>query len=94
VTDINEINVELSEILQRYVNECCKSDSDGKIDGFGAGCCKRRGGVAVAVWCFRWLRSPACAHVASGFVAPEMSVAIGDGIQGSGCCCVVHSTKS
>jgi hypothetical protein len=42
--DINEINVELSENSQRYVNECCESESDGKIDGFGAGCCKRRGG--------------------------------------------------
>jgi hypothetical protein len=37
---------------QRYVNECCESESDGKIDGFGAGCCKRRGVVAVAVWCY------------------------------------------
>jgi hypothetical protein len=44
---INEIYVELSENFQRYVNECCESESDGKIDGFGAGCCKRRGGVAV-----------------------------------------------
>jgi hypothetical protein len=42
----------------------------------------------------RWLRSPACARVASGFVTPEMSVVIGDGIQGSGCCCVVNSTTS
>jgi hypothetical protein len=42
----------------------------------------------------KWLRSPACARVVSGFVAPEMSVAIGDGIQGSGCCCVVYSTTS
>jgi hypothetical protein len=41
---INEINVELSENSLRYVNECCESESDGKIDGFGAGCCKRRGG--------------------------------------------------
>jgi hypothetical protein len=50
--DINEINVELSENFQRYVNECCESESDGKIDGFAAGYCKRRGGgVAVAVWC-------------------------------------------
>jgi hypothetical protein len=48
---INEINVELSENLRRYVNECCESKSDGKIDGFSAGSCKRRGGVAVAVWC-------------------------------------------
>jgi hypothetical protein len=43
-TDINEIYVELSGNSQRYVNECCESESDGKIDGFGAGCCKRRGG--------------------------------------------------
>jgi hypothetical protein len=50
-TKINEINVELSENSQRYVNECCESESDGKIDGFDAGCCKCRGGVAVAVWC-------------------------------------------
>jgi hypothetical protein len=47
-TKINEIKVELSGNSQRYVNECCESESDGKIDGFGAGCCKRRGGVAVA----------------------------------------------
>jgi hypothetical protein len=39
-----EINVELSGNSERYVNECCESESDGKIDGFGAGCCKRRGG--------------------------------------------------
>jgi hypothetical protein len=50
-TDINEINVELCENFQRYVNECCETETDGKIDGFGAGCCKRRGGVAIAVWC-------------------------------------------
>jgi hypothetical protein len=49
-TKINEIYVELSENSQRYVNECCESESDGKIDGFGAGCCKCSGGVAVAVW--------------------------------------------
>jgi hypothetical protein len=30
---INEINVELSGNSQRYVNECCESESDGKIDG-------------------------------------------------------------
>jgi hypothetical protein len=48
---INEINVELSGNSQRYINECCESESDGKIDGFGAGCCKRRGGIAVAMWC-------------------------------------------
>jgi hypothetical protein len=40
VTKINEINVELSGNSQRYVNECCESESDGKIDGFSAGCCK------------------------------------------------------
>jgi hypothetical protein len=50
-TKINEINVELSGNSQRYINECCESESDGKIDAFGAGCCKRRGGVAVAMWC-------------------------------------------
>jgi hypothetical protein len=44
VTDINEIYIELSGNSQRYVNECCESESDGNIDGFGAGCCKRRGG--------------------------------------------------
>jgi hypothetical protein len=38
VTKINEINVELSENFQRYVNESCESESDGKTDGFGAGC--------------------------------------------------------
>jgi hypothetical protein len=48
---INEINVELSGNSQRYVNECCESESDGIIDVFGAGCCKRRGGVAIAMWC-------------------------------------------
>jgi hypothetical protein len=49
--DINEINVELSETLQRYVNEYCTSEFDGKIDGFSAGCCKRRGGgVTIAVY--------------------------------------------
>jgi hypothetical protein len=47
--DINEIYVELSGNSQRYVNECCESESDGKIDGFVAGCCKCRGGVAVLV---------------------------------------------
>jgi hypothetical protein len=50
---INEINVELSKNFQRYVNACCESEFDGKIDGFAAGCCKCRGGVAVAVWCSR-----------------------------------------
>jgi hypothetical protein len=49
MTNINEINVELSENLQRYVNECCESESDGKIDGFAPGYCQRRGGVTVAV---------------------------------------------
>jgi hypothetical protein len=42
-TKINEIYVELSENLQRYINEYCESGSDGKIDGFGAGYCKREG---------------------------------------------------
>jgi hypothetical protein len=36
--DIKEINVEDSESFQRYVNECCESESDGKIDGFVPGC--------------------------------------------------------
>jgi hypothetical protein len=54
-TKINEINVELSENFQRYINECCESEFDGKSDGFGAGCCKRRGGgrrchVVCIVW--------------------------------------------
>jgi hypothetical protein len=48
-TKINEINVGLSGSSQRYVNECCESESDGKIDGFTTGYCKRRGGVTVAV---------------------------------------------
>jgi hypothetical protein len=38
VMKINEINVELSGNSQRYVNECCESESDGKFDGFGARC--------------------------------------------------------
>jgi hypothetical protein len=46
---INEINVELSGNSQRYVNKYCKSESDGKIDSFGAGCCKCRGGVTIAM---------------------------------------------
>jgi hypothetical protein len=37
---INEINVELSGNSQRYVNECCKSESNRKIDGVSAGYCK------------------------------------------------------
>jgi hypothetical protein len=53
-TEINEINVELSGNSQRYVNECCESESNGNIDGFSAGYCKRRGGVAVAMWCIVW----------------------------------------
>jgi hypothetical protein len=40
---INEINVDLSENFQRYIAECCESEYDGKIYGFGVGCCKRRG---------------------------------------------------
>jgi hypothetical protein len=43
-TKINEINVELSGNSQRYMNECCESEFDGKFDGFSAGCCKYRGG--------------------------------------------------
>jgi hypothetical protein len=50
-TNINEINVELSGNSQRYINECCESESHGRIDGFGACCCKHRGGVTVALWC-------------------------------------------
>jgi hypothetical protein len=47
---INEINVELSEKFQRYINECCESESNGTIHGFDAGCCKRRGGgFAIAM---------------------------------------------
>jgi hypothetical protein len=42
--DINEINVELSEHLQRYINEGCESEFDGIIDGFSTGYCKCRGG--------------------------------------------------
>jgi hypothetical protein len=49
-TKINDINLELSENFQRYVNECCESESDGKIDGFLAGCCKRRAGVAIKAY--------------------------------------------
>jgi hypothetical protein len=44
-------------------------------------------------WCRR-LRSLVCAQVALGFVTLEMSVVIGDRIQGSGCCCIVYSTMS
>jgi hypothetical protein len=51
--DINEINLDLSQNFQRYVNESCESESDGKLDAFSAGCCKCRGGVAVAMWCCR-----------------------------------------
>lgn len=39
---INEINVEHSGNFQRYINECCESESDGKMNGFSAGCCKFR----------------------------------------------------
>jgi hypothetical protein len=46
--DINEINVELSENIQRYVNECCESKSDGKIDGFGTGCYLHPGAAATS----------------------------------------------
>jgi hypothetical protein len=46
---ITEINVELSGNSQRYVIECCKSESDGIIDGFGARFCKHRGGVTIVL---------------------------------------------
>jgi hypothetical protein len=36
--EIHEIYIELSENLQRYENEYCESESDGKIDGFSTGC--------------------------------------------------------
>jgi hypothetical protein len=49
-TKINELNVELSGNSQSDVNEYYESESDGNIDGFGAGCCKCSGGVAVAMW--------------------------------------------
>jgi hypothetical protein len=49
---LKEINVELSGTSQRYINKCCESESDGKIDGFGAGYCKHRGGVTIAIWCY------------------------------------------
>jgi DNA-binding Lrp family transcriptional regulator len=48
-TKINEIYVRLSGNPQRYVTGCRESESDGIIKGFGADCCKRRGGVAVPV---------------------------------------------
>jgi hypothetical protein len=38
VMKINEINLELSGNSQRYVNERCESEADGKIDGFGTRC--------------------------------------------------------
>jgi hypothetical protein len=50
MTDINKVNVELSEHFQRYVNEYCESESDGKIDSFSAGYCKCRGRVTIAIW--------------------------------------------
>jgi hypothetical protein len=81
MTKINEIYVELSENSQRYVNECCESESDGESNGFGVGCCKCRGGVAVAMWyCmikvvamggitgFRFSRSPNPGCIVHGFV--------------------------
>jgi hypothetical protein len=37
-TKITEINLELSGNSQRYINECCESESDGKIKGFGGRC--------------------------------------------------------
>jgi hypothetical protein len=51
MTKINEINVELSGNSQRYVNKCCESESDGKIDGFSTHCWECRGGFAIAMWC-------------------------------------------
>jgi hypothetical protein len=68
---INEINVELSGRSQRYMNECCESESDGKIDGFGAGCCKRRGGVAVAIWCYS-----SCWHIGYAVLKDVFSTAV------------------
>jgi hypothetical protein len=32
MTAINEIYIELSGHSQRYINKCCESESDGKID--------------------------------------------------------------
>jgi hypothetical protein len=49
-TKVNEINVELSGNSQRYINECCESESDGKIDGFGACCWEHRGGGLDLIW--------------------------------------------
>jgi hypothetical protein len=49
-TIINKIYVKLSGNSQRYITECCESESDGKIDGFAAGCCKCRGGVTIAMY--------------------------------------------
>jgi hypothetical protein len=57
VTDINEINVELSENFQRYIIEYCESEFDGKIDGFHAGCCKCRGGSLLLCGVFVDLES-------------------------------------
>jgi hypothetical protein len=57
-TKINEINVELSGNSQRYVNECCKSESDGKIDSSGAGCCKCMGGVTIGRYVMIWTTNP------------------------------------
>jgi hypothetical protein len=42
--NINNINVELSEHLQRNVNAGCEYESEGTIDGFSAGYIKCRGG--------------------------------------------------
>jgi hypothetical protein len=50
IMDINEINVELSETFQRYVNECCESESDGNINGFNTGYCKHRGGASPLLY--------------------------------------------
>jgi hypothetical protein len=50
MTKINEIYLGLCGNSPRYVNEYCESESDGKVDGFIAGCGKCRGGVAIAIW--------------------------------------------
>jgi hypothetical protein len=79
--NINEINVELSDTFQRFVNECCECESDGKIDGSSSGCCKRRGGgVAIAAWCM-------ASHKSLKFriINAEFAVVLGKLIQFGGC---------
>jgi hypothetical protein len=44
ITKINEIYIKLSGNSQRYVTECCESESDRIMKGFTADCCKCRGG--------------------------------------------------